>query len=62
MIDNEDKINFATFASSNWTEAPERYSGQLAEIEDKLHFFKKTMVFNEKDLGVYDKDFGVKLI
>lgn len=55
----EDKINFAAFASSNWTEAPKRYTEQLAEIECKFHFFKKSMIFNEKDLGeAYNKRFS----
>lgn len=51
MINTIKHINLLTFASSNWTIAPKRYSEQLAEIEKRFHFFKKTFIFNENDLG-----------
>ena len=48
---NETIVNFATFASSNWTESPVRFKQQLEEIDSKFHFFKKSMMFNENNLG-----------
>lgn len=52
-------LNFVTFSSSNWTESPKRYAEQLKVIDDETNVFKKSFIFNERDLGKeYNKRFS----
>lgn len=44
------RISALTFASSNWTRSPVRFTSDFATIREKADFFGKTLVWNEANL------------